>query len=147
MVIKRLILLLIIYCFCHNNIFSQTIEEIIQEAERINTPEGYLYAGGYCIRDGQDKSGFRMYQKAAEMGSRDAMFLVSDCYFRGLYTKRDDEQAEQQHASRYVPCQPRIVRLLNALRKKQSPCYGRGGFGGGRGGFGGDRGPRRETRW
>lgn len=93
MVIKRLILLLIIYCFCHNKIFSQTIEEIIQEAERINTPEGYLYAGGYCIRDGQDKSGFRMYQKAAEMGSRDAMFLVSDCYFRGLYTKRDDEQA------------------------------------------------------
>ena len=56
----KVIFLLIIYCSCCNTISSQTVEERIQKAERINTPEAYIDAGIYCLPDNR---GFKLLLK------------------------------------------------------------------------------------
>lgn len=89
---KKVIFLLIIYCSCCNTIFSQTVEERIQKAERINTPEAYADAGIFCLHY-SDNRGFKLLLKAAEMGSPRGMYKVSECFAKGQYTTRNDELA------------------------------------------------------
>ena len=90
---KRLLFLLIVCFFNCNAIFSQTLEEKIQEAERMNTSEAYFSVGYDCINYKQEESGFKLWLKAAEMGHSDAMYNVSICYANGEYTTRNDDLA------------------------------------------------------